>query len=64
MFKVAKYGRIRPVASKFVSDSEERNDYLNYNRSVTISLEEVIRFNENVSIPFYGLTLGYLASIK
>lgn len=55
MFKLVKYGEIGPFASKFVSESEERNDYLNCNRVVTISLEEIRRFNANVSIPFYGL---------
>lgn len=30
-----------PFASKFVGESEERNNFLNHNRAVTISLEEI-----------------------
>lgn len=56
MFKLAKCGGTGPFASKFVSESEERNDYLNDHGAVTISSEEIIRINKNVSIPFYGLT--------
>lgn len=53
-----------PFASKFVGESEERNNFLNHNRAVTISLEEIRWFNKNVSILFYNWTLEHLASIK
>lgn len=64
MFKLAKYGRIGPFASKFVSESEESNDYLHHSRVDTISLEEIKKFDENAIISFHNLTLGELASIK
>lgn len=46
MFKLAKYGGMGSFASKFVSESEEKNDYLNYSRAFTTSLEEIVRFNK------------------
>lgn len=64
VFQLAKNSGIGLFAPKFISESEETNDYLNYTRAVTISSEEIIRFDENGSIPLYALTLEYLASIK
>lgn len=63
-FNLLNMAKLGPFASKFVGESEERNNFLNYNRAVTISLEEIRWFNKNVTILFYNWTLGYLASIN